>query len=90
MKAKRYVVQCIQANRNKFGFGHNHKAGHYVMGNGKGNFDITRACIYDAPVIGDYRKIDENHVELPFEDECSRYWEEYYKYIPIEIRRVEE
>jgi len=74
---KRYVVQCIKSNRNKFGFGYFHKKGQYVSYSGKAVKNINFAYVYDTEQDSD------NSCSLDEQDTCE--WKEYYKYVNIKL-----
>jgi len=71
-KIGNYVIKCIKANKNKFGFGANHKSGHYVSHDGKGTFNLYEAYVYNDK---------SGFVDADWDDSLK----EYYKCVPVEI-----
>ena len=81
-KLGKYVVQCVKSNNNEFGFGYRHKAGQFIAYSGKGVKDIEKAYIYDDLKHDDDDEGMNNECSL---EENSGDWEEYYKYVPVEV-----
>lgn len=75
---KKYVVQCIKGNNNKFGFGYRHKAGQFVGYSGKG-VDLQNAHVY---IYGD----PENECGLV--DQDTDEYKKYYKFVDVDVTTV--
>lgn len=85
MKMGTFVLQCIKANRNKFGFGYTHRYGHYVTYSGRGSFILKDAFVYNdsaKPEKDEWPEINDNPLLDCYDaDE----WKQYYKCIPVKV-----